>query len=86
MRMGKSPYSLQKRPANKAEAAKKRQDKKFRYIYYAQFRNEEGEYTSAISTGQTSRGAAEAWAQDYLRKGITPTYRGVTFSQYSIPW
>ena len=35
--MGKSPYSLQKRPANKAEAVKKKANKKYRYVYYIYF-------------------------------------------------
>jgi len=86
MRQGKSPYSLHKRPANKAEVVKKKANKKYRYVYYVQFRDEEGNYTSALSTGQTSKGAAEAWSQEYLSKGQVPTYRGVTFSQFAVPW
>jgi hypothetical protein len=34
MPRGKAPFSLQKRPANKKEAEKKRDGKKYRYVYY----------------------------------------------------
>ena len=49
MPRGQAPFSLQKRPANKKEAEKKRDGKKHRYVYYVQFRDQQGNYTSAIT-------------------------------------
>ncbi|MEX2443154.1 MAG: tyrosine-type recombinase/integrase [Alkalispirochaeta sp.] len=86
MPRGKSPFSLQRRPANRKEAEKKRQGKKYRYIYYVQFRDQLGDYTSAVSTGESSEGAARAWAMDYLRKGNVPVHRGFTFAKYATNW
>ncbi|SIQ27239.1 hypothetical protein SAMN05920897_10678 [Alkalispirochaeta americana] len=77
MPRGKAPFSLQKRPTNKQEAEKKRQGRKYRYIFYVQFRDQTGNYTSAIGTGENSEGAARAWAMDYLRKGNVPVHRRV---------
>jgi len=86
MPRGKSPFSLHKRPANKKEAEKKRESKKYKAIFYVQFRDQEGNYTSAISTGETSRGAAESWAYSYMRKGNIPTHRGFTFAKFARNW
>ncbi len=41
----KTPFTLRKRAAKN----------KNRIIYYVQFRNQDGEYTSALSTIQTSK-------------------------------
>ncbi|MDA3951627.1 MAG: site-specific integrase [Spirochaeta sp.] len=86
MPRGQAPFSLQKRPASKKEAEKKRGGKKYRYVYYAQFRDQQGNYTSAISTGESSEGAARAWAMEYLRKGNVPTHRGNTFAKFAANW
>lgn len=86
MARGKAPYSLHKRPTNSKEAEKKRQGKRYRYTYYVQFRDQEGNYTSAISTGETSEGAARAWALEYLQRGNVPTHRGNTFARYAADW
>ncbi|GAG04661.1 unnamed protein product, partial [marine sediment metagenome] len=86
MGKGKSPYSLYKRPANSKEAVKKRKGKSFRFIYYCQFRNSEGDYTSGLSTHETSKGAAKKWAFDYLKKGDIPINRGFTFEKFSKDW
>jgi len=86
MQRGKAPFSLQKRPANKIEAEKKRQGKPYRYIYYVQFRDGDGNYTSAISSGQSSEGAAREWAHKYMKKGNVPTHRGYTFELYAADW
>jgi len=61
--------------------------RKGRPVYYVQFRGEGGARSSAISTGQTSKGAAEAWAIDFLRKGGSlPTQGRMTFEQYAADW
>ena len=86
MQRGRAPFSIQKRPANKKEAEKKRQGKAFRHVYYVQFRDSNGDYTSAISSGQTSEGAAKEWALNYARKGNIPIHRGFTFAQYAADW
>jgi integrase len=86
MQRGKAPYSLQKRPANKKEAEKKRQGKPYRHIYYVQFRDAKGNYTPALSTGETSEGAAREWAHKFLKKGNVSVHRGYTFALYAADW
>ena len=81
-----APFSLQKRPASRKEAEKKRGGKKYRFVYYAQFRDQQGNYTSAVSTGESSEGAAGAWAMEYLRKGNVPTHRGNTVAKFAANW
>ena len=62
----------------------KRKNKKI--YYYVQFRDDNG-LSAAISTGQTSKGAAEAWAIDYIKKGGSlPTQGRMTFEQYAQDW
>lgn len=75
MPRGKAPFSLQKRDG-----------RKYRYVYYVQFRDQQGNYTSAISTGESSEGAARAWAMEYLRQGNVPTHRGNTFAKFAANW
>lgn len=72
MPRGQTPFSLQKRDG-----------KKYRHAYYVQFRDQQGNYTSAMSTGESSEGAARVWAMEYLRKGNAPTYRGNTFARFA---
>ncbi len=72
----KAPFSLHKRPTRR----------KNRFIYYVQFRDQEGNYTSALSTGQTSKSAASSWATEYLKQGHVPIQRGFTFERYSKDW
>jgi Site-specific recombinase XerD len=83
---GKAPYSLQKRPANKKEAEKRRQGKPHRHVNYVQFRDADGNYTSAISSSETSEGAAREWAHKYMKKGNIPTHQGYTFGLYAADW
>ncbi len=70
------PYTLFKRKTKK----------KNHYVYYAQFRDEHGRRLTAISTGQSSRGAAENWCISRLRKGIVPSKTYMTFEQYARDW
>jgi len=86
MKRGKAPYSLQKRPANKKEAEKKKLGKTYRCIYYVQFRDSSGGYAPALSCGETSEGAAREWAQNYLKKGPVPAYHGFTFALFAADW
>ncbi|UCF98109.1 MAG: hypothetical protein JSV89_00910 [Spirochaetaceae bacterium] len=76
MEKPKAPSSLHKRPAKN----------KNRYIYYVQFRDQDGDYTPALRTGQTSKSAATTWAAEYLKRGQVPTKRGFTFEKYSKGW
>ncbi|HEB09802.1 MAG TPA: site-specific integrase, partial [Spirochaetales bacterium] len=76
MEKPKAPYSLHKRPTKN----------KNRYIYYVQFRDQDGNYTSALSTGQTSKSSALIWTTEYLKKGYIPTKRGFTFEKFSKDW
>jgi hypothetical protein len=58
--MARKPYTLYKRNTTK----------KGRYVYYCQFRDENGNRMTARSTGQSSKTAAEAWAIDQLKRGL----------------
>lgn len=82
----KKPFSLQKRPANAKEAQKKRDGKKFRIIYYCQFRDENDKYMTAVSTGESSKAAAEAWAYKALEDGSYNKNNYLTFEDYSQGW
>src|SRR5271157_1330446 len=63
---------------------RRRTKKKGSFVYYCRFRGEDGQYLSALSTGQTSRAAAENWADAKLREGkiITPGKRGILFGKF----
>jgi len=87
MAKGKAAFSLHKRPASKKEELKKRLGKSaVKYVFYVQFRKPDGSYSSALSTGQTSRGAADGWARNYMKKGNIPTHRGFTFKNFASDW
>jgi len=60
--------------------------KKNQYIYYCQFYDEEGNRLNAKSTGQTSKAAAEVWAQEQLRKGLITPQKDITFGKYAEHW
>jgi len=47
----------------------KRHSKRLGAVFYAQFRAEDGRRLSALSTGCTTKAAAQAWAAAYLRRG-----------------
>lgn len=72
----KKQFSVQKRPTTK--------NNKFKF--YVQFRDENGKYGTAVSSGQTSRSAAEAWAAEQLMNKNIPTKRGLTLNKYSENW
>lgn len=74
--MAKSFYLYRRKPKGKGKG-----------VYYVQFRGEGRSRSSAVSTGQTSKSAAETWAIDFLRKGgILPTQGRMTFAQYAEGW
>ncbi len=53
-------------------------------VYYVRFKNPEGSYSTALSTGQGSRRAAEAWAAEYIQKNGRPRPGSkILFSQYA---
>ena len=68
-------YSLHKRPS-----------KKYKQIYYCQFYDEDGNRLTAQSTGQTSKSAAEVWAQEQIKKGVISPQKDITFGKYAEPW
>ena len=72
MRRPKSPYSIHLRPTKK----------KNRWVYYAQFRNKDGGYTSAVSTGCTRRDDAVRWCEKTLAEGADQR-ENVTLAQYA---
>ena len=69
--MPHKPFSLHKRPATKKP------------IYYVQFYDESGQRLGAISTGMTSKSAAEGWAYNYLKEGKVQSKRTLSFEQYA---
>ena len=75
MERSKRPFAIFRRPTKR----------KGSFVYYCRFRAEEGQYISAVSTGQTSRAAAENWAASKLREGkiISPGKRGVSFETFA---
>lgn len=52
-------------------------------IYYAQFKLPDGRWSTAKSTGETSKGRAEAWAIDYLSAGQIVQHENVTLAEFS---
>jgi integrase len=65
----------------------KRSRKSGKPVYYVQFPGESGARSTAISTGQTAKTAAEHWARDFLRKGGSlPTQGRLTFAQFAEKW
>lgn len=53
------------------------------HIYYALFKLPSGQWSSAKSTHQTSKGKAERWALDYLSAGQIVIKENVTLEEYS---
>jgi len=74
--MAHKPFHLQRRPTTK----------KNKYIYYVQFYDEVEKRCTAISSGQTSKAAAERWAIDRLKKGFLPLNSHLTFDRYASKW
>jgi integrase len=74
--MPRKPYTLYKRKTKKNK----------RFIYYCQFRDDDGNRMTARSTGQTSKTAADAWAIDQLRRGLITLKKNITFGQYAEGW
>lgn len=64
---------------------KRRTLTKGKYIYYVRFYDENGKRTTAMSTGQTSKSAAETWVVEYLKKGGKPSKQS-TFGKYAEDW
>jgi len=57
--------------------------KKGKAVYYVRFRLPGGSWSSGKNTGQTSRGAAEAFAVRYLQAGQIATRENTTFKNFS---
>jgi len=54
-------------------------------IYYVQFKQPDGSYSTAKSTGQTAKRKAIEWAENYLKLNGTPLKGGNTiFREYSV--
>jgi integrase len=71
--MSHKPYNLYKRPT-------KRPGKN---IYYVQFYDESGKRMTAVSSGQTSKAAAETWAIEQLKRGLITPDKDITFAQFA---
>ncbi|WP_319476857.1 tyrosine-type recombinase/integrase [Marispirochaeta aestuarii] len=69
------PYSLFRR--------KNKQKSKRHWIYYAQFKQPDGSFSTAKSTGKTNVYEAIAWAEEYLRSGSAGITKGIRFGAFS---
>ena len=74
--MAHRPFHLYKRPTIKNG----------KFIYYVQFYDEYDNRLIALSTGQSSKAAAENWAYDKLNKGIITTEKNITFEKFAEDW
>jgi integrase len=74
--MAHKPFNLYKRPTTK----------KNKYIYYVQFYDTSNKRLTAITTGQTTKSAAENWAYEQLKKDLIVIKRNLSFSQYAKDW
>ena len=72
----KKPYTLYKRHTTK----------KNKYVYYIQFRNANGNRMTAVSSGQTSKTSAEAWAIKQLQEGMIKSTKDLKFSVFAQDW
>jgi integrase len=70
--MRKKPYSLWKRKLPSGTAS-----------YYIRFRLDDGSWSVAKASGQTTKTAAEAWAIDYLAQGQIITKENITFKEFA---
>ena len=62
----------------------KRQHKNGKPIFYAQFKLQDGTYSSAKSTGSTTRRDAVKWREDQLLKnGVPVPGQDITFDEFS---
>ncbi|HVO38547.1 MAG TPA: hypothetical protein VMV03_05905, partial [Spirochaetia bacterium] len=61
--------------------------KKGKPILYVQFRDPEtGKRLTAVSSHETTRGRAEDWAIERLRKGVVSSKSNMTFSHFAENW
>ena len=74
--MTHKPFNLYKRSTKKPG----------KFIYYCQFYDESGNRMTAVSTGQTSKAAAETWAIEQIKRGIITSDKNITFAQYAQSW
>jgi hypothetical protein len=72
----RKPYTLYKRKTRK----------KNKYIYYIQFRDENGDRLPGKSSGQTSKTAAEYWAINQIKHGLVRTTKDLKFSVFAENW
>lgn len=70
--MRKKPYSLWKRKLPSDSI-----------VWYARFRQDDGSFGTAKSTGQATKSAAEAWAIDYLAQGQVITSETRSFKEFA---
>ena len=59
----------------------KRPSKKYGYVWYCRFRDENGNRLTAVSTNQTSKGAAENWTIQQLANGMVR--KDIRFATYA---
>lgn len=67
------PFTLFKRPTTK----------KRKYIYYCQFRDENGKRMTAVSTGKSTKAEAEAWAYNKISKGKVGRIHPLRFADFA---
>ena len=70
------PFTVFRRPTTK----------KKKYVYYAQFRDERGRRTTAVSTGKTTKAEALQWAQERFSAGARLRARCPKLTEYAENW
>ena len=70
--MKKKPYSLWKRKLKNGN-----------FVYYVRFRLDDGSWSTAKSSGETTKTAAEAWAINYLKTGQVVLKENIPFLNFS---
>ena len=74
--MPHKPFHLIKRPTTENG----------KFIYYVKFYDDFGNRTTARSSGQSTKSAAETWAYDQLKKGLIAVGKDITFGKYAEDW
>lgn len=67
----------------KSFSLQKRKRKNGGIVYYVQFKNDDGTYTTAKSTGQNTKGKATEWAVNYLQSGQIITKQNIRFKHFA---
>lgn len=77
-------YTLVKRPTSQAEKDKKAAGKRWKGTYYVRWKQADGTYSTAQSTGKIRKDDAEDWCAAQLSKGGPAYDRTTTIEEYGL--